>query len=368
MQSTTPRVGVRSVRANRAAERGFPLLPLFVSLAIHVCIAFGLSSAVELEVETRTRPAPNDRCEEITIPMCKALHLYNHTMYPNILGHRTQDDAGLEIHQYYPLVKVQCSQHLAPFLCIMFAPPCTPVTDLPVPPCRSLCDAARNGCIQLMNKFGFQWPENLDCSNFPESGLCVGEKDLTQETPPPPSPPPPSPSPPVYEEATPTKTVLPSIPPQHGRCQPVTVPLCQSLQYTETITPNLLGQETQEQAERAIARFEPFIKVNCSPYLRFFLCATLVPPCSSALLTPLPPCRSLCIESQRGCTRLFALFGLKWPDVLECSQFPIYGLCVGKEAFLELQIQEANENKDRIVKCETKIVNILAKREKNENF
>jgi len=26
-----------------------------------------------------------------------------------------------------------------------------------------------------MNRFGFQWPENLECSRFPESGLCVGE-------------------------------------------------------------------------------------------------------------------------------------------------------------------------------------------------
>jgi frizzled protein 1/7 len=26
-----------------------------------------------------------------------------------------------------------------------------------------------------MNRFGFQWPENLECSRFPVSGLCVGE-------------------------------------------------------------------------------------------------------------------------------------------------------------------------------------------------
>lgn len=26
-----------------------------------------------------------------------------------------------------------------------------------------------------MNRFGFQWPDNLDCSRFPVSGLCVGE-------------------------------------------------------------------------------------------------------------------------------------------------------------------------------------------------
>jgi len=26
-----------------------------------------------------------------------------------------------------------------------------------------------------MNRFGFQWPENLNCNKFPTDGLCVGE-------------------------------------------------------------------------------------------------------------------------------------------------------------------------------------------------
>ena len=34
-----------------------------------------------------------------------------------------------------------------------------------------------------MNRFGFQWPENLECKNFPESGLCVGENRSSSETP-----------------------------------------------------------------------------------------------------------------------------------------------------------------------------------------
>ena len=31
---------------------------------------------------------------------------YNETIMPNLLNHQTQEDAGLEIHQFYPLVKV----------------------------------------------------------------------------------------------------------------------------------------------------------------------------------------------------------------------------------------------------------------------
>ena len=46
------------------------------------------------------------RCEPITIPMCKDIQ-YNMTIVPNLLDHQTQDDAGLEVHQFFPLVKVQ---------------------------------------------------------------------------------------------------------------------------------------------------------------------------------------------------------------------------------------------------------------------
>ena len=113
------------------------------------------------------------RCELITVPLCKDIQ-YNETIMPNLLGHQKQDDAGLEVHQFFPLVKVQCSPYLRFFLCAMYVPVCTVMEDA-LPPCRSLCLQAKNGCEGLMNKFGFQWPENLECSKFPVDGLCVGE-------------------------------------------------------------------------------------------------------------------------------------------------------------------------------------------------
>jgi len=45
------------------------------------------------------------RCEPITIPLCKDI-MYNQTIMPNLLNHKKQEDAGLEVHQFYPLVKV----------------------------------------------------------------------------------------------------------------------------------------------------------------------------------------------------------------------------------------------------------------------
>uniref|UniRef100_A0A8C1T7G1 FZ domain-containing protein n=1 Tax=Cyprinus carpio TaxID=7962 RepID=A0A8C1T7G1_CYPCA len=104
-------------------------------------------------------------CQPISIPLCTDI-AYNQTIMPNLLGHTNQEDAGLEVHQFYPLVKVQCSMDLKFFLCSMYAPVCT-VLEQAIPPCRSLCERARQGCEALMNKFGFQWPERLRCENFP---------------------------------------------------------------------------------------------------------------------------------------------------------------------------------------------------------
>ncbi|XP_060639135.2 frizzled-7 [Anolis sagrei] len=115
-------------------------------------------------------------CQPISIPLCTDI-AYNQTILPNLLGHTSQEDAGLEVHQFYPLVKVQCSPELRFFLCSMYAPVCT-VLEQAIPPCRSLCERARHGCEALMNKFGFQWPERLRCENFPVHGageICVGQ-------------------------------------------------------------------------------------------------------------------------------------------------------------------------------------------------
>ncbi|KAM5228742.1 frizzled-7 [Ctenodactylus gundi] len=115
-------------------------------------------------------------CQPISIPLCTDI-AYNQTILPNLLGHTNQEDAGLEVHQFYPLVKVQCSPELRFFLCSMYAPVCT-VLDQAIPPCRSLCERARQGCEALMNKFGFQWPERLRCEHFPVHGageICVGQ-------------------------------------------------------------------------------------------------------------------------------------------------------------------------------------------------
>lgn len=134
------------------------------------------SSRISSDREGQSVIPHHGRCEPITIPLCKDIR-YNETIMPNLLNHQKQDDAGLEVHQFFPLVKVQCSPDLQFFLCSMYAPVCT-ILERAIPPCRSLCQSARNGCEVLMNRFGFRWPETLDCDKFPKAGgeeLCVGD-------------------------------------------------------------------------------------------------------------------------------------------------------------------------------------------------
>lgn len=124
--------------------------------------------------------AHHGRCEPITINLCMNIP-YNETIMPNLMNHQKQEDAGQEVYQYVPLVKMKCSPDLRFFLCTVYAPVCT-IIEKAIPPCRSLCESARSGCEGLMNSFGFAWPEALDCSKMPENDgteLCVGTNDTT---------------------------------------------------------------------------------------------------------------------------------------------------------------------------------------------
>uniref|UniRef100_A0A3Q2XNR8 Frizzled class receptor 7 n=1 Tax=Hippocampus comes TaxID=109280 RepID=A0A3Q2XNR8_HIPCM len=151
----------------------------FETLSVHAC---GVTERLLRENAAATSRSAgfslpqHGFCQSVSIPLCTDI-AYNQTIMPNLLGHASQEDAGLEVHQFYPLVKVQCSPDLKFFLCSMYAPVCT-VLERAIPPCRTLCERARRGCEALMNKFGFQWPERLRCENFPVHGageICVGQ-------------------------------------------------------------------------------------------------------------------------------------------------------------------------------------------------
>ncbi|XP_054480136.1 frizzled-7-like [Anoplopoma fimbria] len=164
-----------------AAERRSPWVPV-PGLALLVSIL--LVPPCVSQPEKGVSILDQGFCQSISIPLCRDL-AYNQTIMPNLLGHTNQEDAGLEVHQFYPLVQVQCSVDLRFFLCSLYAPVCT-VLERPIPPCRSLCERARLGCEELMNKFGFLWPERLRCEDFPVHGageICVGQNTTDSDDP-----------------------------------------------------------------------------------------------------------------------------------------------------------------------------------------
>ncbi|CAH8867445.1 unnamed protein product [Trichobilharzia szidati] len=117
--------------------------------------------------------AETPKCEPIRIKACQDLP-YNITIFPNDMGHATQDDAAQEISQYTSLIRIKCSPSLKLFLCSLFFPVCTGMKR-PLPPCRSLCEQNRKDCEPLMRGFQFEWPEIMNCDRFPEDSLCIAE-------------------------------------------------------------------------------------------------------------------------------------------------------------------------------------------------
>ncbi|CAJ0922956.1 unnamed protein product, partial [Mesorhabditis belari] len=150
-------------------------------------LLLALVGAQNSEIFRQPHIADPNRCEAITVSTCSELP-YNTTHYPNLLNHQNQKDAEAAIGQFQPLIKIKCSEDIKMFLCTVYVPVCT-VLETPLPPCRHLCLSAKNGCESLMNKFGFRWPEQLECDRFPIDGICVGENKTSGEPPAPESQP-----------------------------------------------------------------------------------------------------------------------------------------------------------------------------------
>ncbi|KAL3052871.1 frizzled-3a [Trematomus bernacchii] len=105
-------------------------------------------------------------CEPITLRMCQGLP-YNATYMPNILNHYDQQTAALAMEPFHPMVNLQCSPDLRMFLCALYAPVCTEYGRMTLP-CRRLCLQARSDCYKLMDMFGVSWPQEMECTRFPD--------------------------------------------------------------------------------------------------------------------------------------------------------------------------------------------------------
>ncbi|XP_035180919.1 atrial natriuretic peptide-converting enzyme isoform X1 [Oxyura jamaicensis] len=109
------------------------------------------------------------QCEPITLELCMNLP-YNYTSYPNYLGHRTQKEASVswESSLFPALVQTNCYKYLMFFACTILVPKCDPNTNQRIPPCRTLCVQSKERCESVLGIVGLQWPEDTDCTQFPD--------------------------------------------------------------------------------------------------------------------------------------------------------------------------------------------------------
>ncbi|NXC83626.1 FZD8 protein, partial [Cercotrichas coryphoeus] len=192
----------------------------------------GCAAASAAAAASSSSSAKELSCQEITVPLCKGIG-YNYTYMPNQFNHDTQDEAGLEVHQFWPLVEIQCSSDLRFFLCSMYTPICLEDYKKPLPPCRSVCERAKAGCAPLMRQYGFAWPDRMRCDRLPEQGspdtLCMdyNRTDLTTAAPPPAKPPLRGSKPGTPAKAPPAAAAPPAEAPRKPRPPPPCEPGCQ---------------------------------------------------------------------------------------------------------------------------------------------
>lgn len=115
------------------------------------------------------------KCETIEIPICKNGVGYVKTFLPNIFKDRNQYQASLSLKQFQLLLDLDCSLDLRRFLCSLYLPICNlPFRTEPILPCHRLCSRVKKDCSHLLYSYGLSWPVELNCQNFPKSGLCIG--------------------------------------------------------------------------------------------------------------------------------------------------------------------------------------------------
>uniref|UniRef100_A0A1A8JNR5 Frizzled-3 n=3 Tax=Nothobranchius kuhntae TaxID=321403 RepID=A0A1A8JNR5_NOTKU len=104
-------------------------------------------------------------------------------------------------------------------------------------------------------------------------------------------------------------------------CEPITLRMCQGLSYNSTFMPNMLNHYDQQTAALAMEPFHPMVNLRCSPELRMFLCALYAPVCMEYGRVTLP-CRRLCLQARSDCYKLMEMFGVVWPEEMNCDRFP----------------------------------------------
>lgn len=111
---------------------------------------------------------PPRRCEVVGLSYCQSVG-YNVTSYPNLLGHKTSEEAHADLIAFRDLVDAECFRQAYDFVCRLLQPPCfyrEPYEPAAGAICREYCQAFQRGCG---NRIPERFKAMFDCENFPES-------------------------------------------------------------------------------------------------------------------------------------------------------------------------------------------------------
>ncbi|XP_072232739.1 carboxypeptidase Z-like isoform X2 [Leuresthes tenuis] len=108
------------------------------------------------------------KCTDVLLSYCDDMS-YTQTMFPNIIGQKTREDA--EAGAEYLLISVvesllggECNPEIRMLGCSVLAPRCEKAKVLK--PCRSSCEAVRKRCSNTFESIQMAWPYFLDCDRF----------------------------------------------------------------------------------------------------------------------------------------------------------------------------------------------------------
>ncbi|XP_034149988.1 secreted frizzled-related protein 2 [Esox lucius] len=149
------------------------VLSVFMFVFISLASGLTLDSSVQFASDSLGSSTVRSACKPIpsTLSLCHGVG-YREMRLPNLLGHDSLKEAQQQSAAWLPLVSKLCHRDTRKFLCSLFAPVCLP--EGAVRPCRGLCEAVRDGCVPVMNAFGFPWPNMFNCSLFPHrTHLCI---------------------------------------------------------------------------------------------------------------------------------------------------------------------------------------------------
>jgi len=130
-----------------------------------------------LEGLTTEATPPPRRCSSIALKYCSILS-YNHTSYPNIIGHWNLTSLEEDFIYYRQIVDAECYSMAREFICRLLQPECE--QDEMIWPCKQFCFDFKKSCKAWIPA---KIMKNIDCASFPSEDGEEEEESIIESKP-----------------------------------------------------------------------------------------------------------------------------------------------------------------------------------------